>query len=201
MSRYTGPKNKLARRIGEDLSLKSNPLKVAKRIAILPGMHGKKQRKKLSDYGVQLKEKQKLKYIYGLTEKALKKAYAAATKTPTSTGSALLRLLERRLDNVLFRMKFAPTRSAARQLVSHGHVTINGKKMSIPSYLVSIDDVVGLKASGSKIPAVANLMKDPGTPAGWVEIKAHSGKITRLPERQEIDGAIDEQLIVEWYSR
>lgn len=199
--RYTGPKNKLARKIGEDLGLKTNPLKVTKRLAISPGMHGKKNKKKPSDYGIQLKEKQKVKYIYGLTEKQLKKSYETATKTPTATGSALLRLLERRLDNVLFRMKFAPTRAAARQLVAHGHVKVNGKKMGIPSYTVSINDVIELKPSGAKIPAVAQIMKDGGSVLPWIEVKVHAGKIARLPERDEIDGAINEQLIVEWYSR
>lgn len=199
--RYTGPKNKLARRIGEDLGLKTNPAKVAKRLAIRPGMHGKKAQKKPSDYGIQLKEKQKVKYIYGLSEKQLKKMYDKATKTPTATGAALLRLLERRLDNVIYRMRFAPTRAAARQLVNHGHVTVNKKKMSIPSYVVSIDDMIEMKASGTKIPAVAQIMKDGGSTPGWVEVKAAMGKISRLPERDEIDGAIDEQLIVEWYSR
>ncbi|MEO8581305.1 MAG: 30S ribosomal protein S4 [Patescibacteria group bacterium] len=199
--RYTGPKNKLARRIGEDLGLKTNPLKVAKRLAIAPGMHGKKQKKKMSDYGIQLKEKQKVKYIYGLSEKQMRKMYDTATKTPTATGSAMLRLLERRLDNVLFRMKFAPTRASARQLVNHGHVKVNQRKMTIPSYLVSIDDLVELKASGSSIPAVSQVMKEGTFNSKWIEVKAAIGKIKRLPEREEIDGAIDEQLIVEWYSR
>lgn len=199
--RYTGPKNKLARKVGQDLGLKTNALKVAKRIAVLPGMHGRKQRRKLSNFGVQLKEKQKVRYIYGLTEKQLRKAYGIATKTPTATGSALLRLLERRLDNVIFRMGFAPTRAAARQLVNHGHVTVNDKKMSIASYQVKIDDVVQLKDSATKIPAVAQIMKEGSGRPEWVEVKASVGKIKRLPERDEISEGIDEQLIVEWYSR
>lgn len=182
--RYTGPKNKLARRIGEDLGLKTNPLKVSKRLAILPGMHGKKMRRKMSDYGVQLKEKQKVRYIYGISEKQLRKAYNVATKTPTNTGSALLRLLERRLDNVLFRMRFAPTRAAARQLINHGHVKVNQRKMTIPSYVVNIDDVIELKSSGAKIPAVAQIMKDGGAGAAWIVVKAAVGKISRLPERR-----------------
>ena len=131
----------------------------------------------------------------------MRKMYDAATKTPTSTGSALLRLLERRLDNVLFRMRFAPTRAAARQLVGHGHVQVNGKKMSIPSYLVSIDDQISLNSSAQKIPSTAQVMKDPGAFKEWVNVKASVGKIVRFPEREEIDGAIEEQLIVEWYSR
>ena len=201
MSRYTGPKNKLARQIGEDLGLKSNPLKVGKRIGIRPGMHGKKMRRKISDFGQQLQEKQKIRFIYGVTEKQLRKLYESATKTPTATGTVLLRLLERRLDNVLYRMKFAPTRAAARQLVNHGHVQVNGKKMSIPSYLVNIDDLVSVKSSGSKIPAIAESIKNASSVAVWLSIKGGAGKVTRFPEREEIDGSINEQSIVEYYSR
>lgn len=201
MSRYTGPKNKLARKIGEDLGLKTNPLKVAKRVAIRPGMHGKKMRKKMSDYGTQLQEKQKVRYIYGVTEKQLRKLYDVATKTDVATGSAFLRLLELRLDNVVYRMGFAPTRAAARQLVSHGHVSVNGRKMDVSSYSVKIDDVITLKESSTKIPAVANSMKNPIGMAKWVEVKQHAGKIVRFPERDDIGGAINEQLIIEWYSR
>lgn len=201
MSRYTGPKNKLARKIGEDLGLKTNPLKVAKRLGIRPGMHGKKGRKKMSDYGTQLQEKQKVRFTYGLTEKQLRKLYDTATKTPSATGTAFLRLLERRLDNVVYRMRFAPTRAAARQLVSHNHVLVNGKKMNVASYLVSVGDQVTLKPSATKIPAVADTMKGATGMAAWVEVKGHAGTVSRFPERQEIDGSIDEQLIVEWYSR
>lgn len=200
MSRFTGPKNKLARRIGEDLGLKSNPLKVAKRLGLRPGMHGKKMVRKLSDFGTQLKEKQKVRFMYGVTEKQLRKAYDAATKDKVATGSAMLRLLERRLDNVVYRMNFAPTRAAARQLVSHGHVSINGKKMNVASHLVSIDDVITLSASATKIPAVADSMKNTTT-SKWVEVKNHAGKVVKFPEREEIESSIQEQLIVEWYSR
>ena len=199
--RYTGPKNRLARKIGIDLGLKTNPLKVAKRIGIAPGMHGKKQKRKPSNYSVQLKEKQKVKYIYGLSEKQLKKAYDIATKTPTATGSAMLRLLERRLDNVVYRMLFAPTRASARQLVNHGHVIVNGKKMGIASYQVKIDDVIQLKDSATKITAVAQVMKEGSGRPAWVEVKASLGKVVRYPEREEISEGIDEQVIVEWYSR
>lgn len=200
MSRYTGPKNKLARKVGEDLGLKTNGLKVAKRIGLRPGMHGKKMQRKLSDYGTQLKEKQKLRYVYGVNEKQLRSLYAIATKTPSATGAALLRLLERRLDNTLYRMNFAPTRAGARQLVNHGHVEVNGKKMSIASYSVNVNDVIVLKDSATKIPAVVEMMKNTSK-SGWLEVKGATAKITRLPERDEIDTAVDEQLIVEWYSR
>src|SRR5262245_20869377 len=141
MARYTGPKHKLQRRLGEDLGLKTNAVKVAKRIGIKPGQHGHKGRSKVSDYGVQLKEKQKVRYIFGITEKQLRKIFDQASKNPTATGAALLSLLERRLDNVVYRAGWATTRAAARQLVAHGHIRINNQKMSAPSYTVQVDDV------------------------------------------------------------
>lgn len=202
MARYTGPKNKLARKIGEDLGLKTNALKVAKRLGMRPGQHGARGRRKISDYGVQLKEKQKVKFIYGIQEKQMLSLYTKATKTSTATGATLLSLLERRLDNVVYRMGWAPTRAAARQLVNHGHVQVNTKKMSIPSYLVSINDVINLKEKTLSIPVVSALLKEEGvvTPA-WLERKGAAGKVARLPQREDIKEVIEEQLIVEFYSR
>lgn len=140
MARHIGPKQKLQRQIGEDLGLKTNALKTARRLATRPGQHGAKGRRKLSNYGVQLKEKQKLKYIYGILEKQLRATYEEASKNPAATGTAMLSFLERRLDNVVYRLGFAPTRAAARQLVNHDHFTVNGKKMNIPSYRVKVGD-------------------------------------------------------------
>jgi len=202
MARYTGPKNKVARRIGEDLGLKTNAMKVAKRLAVRPGQHGAKGRRKLSDYGVQLKEKQKIKAIYGVLEKQLRHLYEEASKNPTATGAALLGLLERRLDNVVYRLGYAPTRAAARQLVSHGHVIINKRKMSIPSYKVLVNDVVILKPKTTSIPVVADLLKeDPSQLPAWLERKGPAGKVLRLPQRDDIKETIQEQLVVEAYSR
>lgn len=202
MARYTGPKNKLARKIGEDLGLKTNALKVAKRLAIRPGQHGARGRRKVSDYGIQLKEKQKVKFIYGIQEKQMEALYEKATKTPTATGATLLTLLERRLDNVVYRMGWAPTRASARQLVNHGHVLVNGKKMGIPSYTVLINDVLNLKEKTMKIPVVEALLKEEGAePAVWLERKGAVGKVARLPQREDIREVITEQLIVEFYSR
>jgi small subunit ribosomal protein S4 len=202
MARYNGPKNKLARKVGEDLSLKTNGLKVAKRLNIRPGQHGIKGRRKLSDYGVQLKEKQKVKFFYGILEKQLRRVFAVASKNPTATGAALLSLLERRLDNVIFRMGWAPTRAAARQLVGHGHIMVNGKKMSIPSYQVNINDVIVLKEKTTHIPVVsAALQEESGTLPAWLERKGPAGKIIKLPQREDIKENIQEQLIVEFYSR
>lgn len=202
MSRYTGSKNKLQRRIGEDLGLKTNAVKVARVINARPGQHGAKNRRKLSEYGLQLKEKQKLRYIYGLTEKQLHKLYIEATKDPTSTGAALLNLLERRLDNVVYRLGWTATRAAARQLVSHNHVLVNGKKMNIPSYVADVNDVITIRPNFVSSPAVAERLKEePTAVPAWLERKGAAGKVLRYAERAEIREAVEEQLIVEYYSR
>ena len=201
MARYTGPKNKLSRKIGEDLGLKTNALKVARRLTIRPGQHGAKSRRKLSDFGTQLKEKQKIKYIYGILEKQLRKLYAEASKNPTATGAALLSLLERRLDNVIYRLGWAGTRAQARQLVSHSHVLVNGKKMNIPSYQVKVSDVVTLSKRGTKVPFAAEAVKEAVSQVSWLEQKGGAAKVARLPERSDITESIDEQLVVEYYSR
>lgn len=202
MSRYTGSKNKLARRIGEDLSLKTNAVKVSRVISNRPGQHGAKGRKKLSDYGVQLKEKQKLKYIYGVNEKQLQGLYEVATKNPTATGAALLGLLERRLDNVVYRLGWLGTRAAARQAVTHNHITVNGKKMNIPSYAVKVGDVIVVRERSHTSPMFGDRLKEVTQEIPkWLERKGIAGKVARFPERQEIREAIEEQLIVEYFSR
>lgn len=201
MARYTGPKNKLARKIGEDLGLKTNALKVAKRLMILPGQHGARGRRKISDYGKQLKEKQKVKYIYGILEKYLKKQYNEASKNPTATGAALLSLLERRLDNVVYRLGWSPTRTAARQLVNHSHIQVNGKKMNIPSYQVKVDDVINIKGKSTKSPLLVEVLKESSSSVAWLESKGAAAKVTKLPVREDIRENINEQLIVEYYSK
>jgi small subunit ribosomal protein S4 len=202
MARYTGPKNKLSRKVGEDLGLKTNALKVARRLMVRPGQHGHRGRRKVSDFGVQLQEKQKVKYIYGILEKHLRKIYKEASKNPTATGSALLSLLERRLDNVVFRAGWAPTRFAARQLVAHGHIQVNGKKMDIPSHRVSVNDVINIKGKSVKIPFVSELLKDEDVSSSeWIEKKGAAAKISRNPVRDDVTERIDEQLVVEYYSR
>lgn len=201
MSRYIGPRNKLSRKIGEDLGLKSNALKVARRLGIRPGQHGAKGRRKLSDFATQLQEKQKIKYIYGLTEKQLRRLYDVASTSSVATGEQLLSSLERRLDNVLYRLGWANTRAAARQLVNHGHVQVNGKKVSVPSYKVEVDDVINLTKKGMQIPAVSDRLKDETAIVTWLERKQAVGKVTRLPQRNDIQEVIEEQLVVEYYSR
>lgn len=201
MSRYTGPKNKLARKIGEDLGLKSNALKVARRLSIRPGQHGARNRRKVSDYGVQLKEKQKIKYLYGITEKQLRRLYAEASSSDLATGEQLLSLLELRLDNVVYRLGWAPTRAAARQLVSHGHLTVNGQKVTVPSLRVSVEDVITFGATSLKIPAVAQAISEDSSIPAWLKKKQAVAKIDRLPVRDDIQEVITEQLVVEYYSR
>ena len=206
MARYTGPKNKLARREGIDLGLKTVGSKahasLLRRLTIRPGQHGAKGRRKISDYGVQLREKQKVRSLYGVFERQFRKYFEFARKVKGNTGEALLIQLERRLDNAVYRLGLAPTRTAARQLVSHRHVLINSKRLSIPSYQVEVDEVVSLSPKGMGIPAVKKLLEDK-TPLlqGWLERKGPVGKIVRLPERSDVDADINEQLIVEYYSR
>lgn len=202
MARYTGPKNKKARRFGVDLGLKSNPKSVERRIGTPPGAHGRKGSRKVSDYGIQLAEKQKAKIMYGILERQFKKYYTIASRDPLATGEVMLSLLERRLDNCVYRLAFVPTRAAARQLVSHGNVTVNGKKLNIPSYKVCVGDVISLSQTATNIPYVKSLLADKDkTPAPWLNKKAILGKVTRLPLRSDITEAINEQLIVEFYSR
>jgi small subunit ribosomal protein S4 len=203
MARYTGPKNRLARSLGRDLGLTTNPTKLARRIMVKPGVHGPKgSRRKMSDYGIQLKEKQKAKWIYGILEKQFRNYYIQAKKHSKNTGARLLQLLESRLDNIVYRLHLAPTRTAARQFVTHGHVTVNGKKVNIPSYQVSDNDVIAISAKISKNPVVMGLLEDKKyiMPA-WLEKKATVGKVLRTPQREELDSDIQEQLIVEHYSR
>jgi small subunit ribosomal protein S4 len=202
MARYTGPKNKLSRRAGQDLGLKTNPLKVGRRLNIPPGQHGRKGGKKLSTYGIQLREKQKLKWIYGILEKQFRRYVEKATKNPEATGDELFRLLERRLDNVIYRLGFAPTRAAARQYVVHGHIKINNRKVDRPSYQVSPDEIITMGAKTQKIPVVAALLEEKNKfIPKWLQRQAATGKILSLPQREDIDAAVNENMIVEFYSR
>ena len=201
MARYIGPKQRLQRQIGEDLGLKTNALKTARRLANRPGQHGAKGRRKLSNYGVQLKEKQKLKYIYGILEKQLKAVYEEASKNPAATGTAMLSSLERRFDNVVYRLGWAPTRASARQLVNHDHFTVNGKRMNIPSYQVSVGDILAMKPKTAKIPVVMEAMKQDATLPAWLEAKNGAAHIAKLPGREDIVEKVDEQLNVEYYNR
>lgn len=206
MARYTGPKNRLARREGIDLGLKTVGTKahanLLKRLGVPPGMHGSKGRRKISDYGEQLREKQRVKRLYGLLERQFRRIYTRARKWRGNTGEKLLEFLERRLDNTLYRAGLSPTRGASRQVVSHGHVLINGRKISIPSYEVKVHDVITLSAKGLEIPAVKKVVDtSPDQLPEWIERKGPAGRVVRLPARGDIKEDVNEQLIVEYYSR
>jgi small subunit ribosomal protein S4 len=202
MARYTGPKNKRSRRAGQDLGLKTNPAKAARRLNIPPGQHGRKGSKKPSGYGIQLREKQKAKWIYGIQEKQFRRYVELATKNPSATGEELLRLLERRFDNVVYRLGLAPTRAAARQLIVHGNALIDGKKVDRPSYLLTIGSVISLTPTAIKIPYIAALIAEKSTfMPKWLSRQASVGKVLAYPERQDIEGDIKENVIVEYYSR
>jgi len=197
--RYTGPKDRLSRRTGADLFGKGAKLT---RLTVLPGQHGPKGQRKLSEFGRQLKEKQKARFIYGLTEKQLERYMKQAQKSRENTGEALLQLLERRLDNVVYRLNFAPSRSAARQIVSHKHVLVDGRVLNIPSYQVKIGQTVSLDAKAQAIPEIKKVLAQENiTLKSWLERKAIVGKVSNNPKREDISEPISEQDIVEYYSR
>lgn len=200
MARYTGPKRRLSRREGMPLFTKD--VKALERKGIVPpGQHGVRLRRRFSEYGVQLREKQKAKRIYGLLEKQFRRYFNEASKTKGSTGLTLLELLETRLDNTLYKLGFTKSRAEARQLVTHGHVRVDGKKVTIPSYKVKIGQVLELSDKLADNTQVKKSLEENETLPGWLERKVTMGKVLRIPERDEMEQSVDEQLIVEYYSR
>ena len=209
MARYTGPVCRLCRREDQKLFLKGDRCFSDKcayeRRQYPPGQHGQGRRRRPSDYGHQLREKQKVKRMYGLLEKQFRGYYYKATRQKGVTGENLLRLLERRLDNTVLRCGFAASHAEARQLVRHGHFSINGKKINIPSYLVNEGDVIEVREKSRKVQKIvdaqANLERSP-LPS-WIEIDKDNfkGKVVQMPQRADIAADIDEQLIVELYSK
>ena len=208
MAKYIGPKCKLMRREGADLSLKSSRRAVDTKCKIdnPPGMHGAGTRKpRQSDYGLQLREKQKLRRIYGVLERQFRNYYKEASRLKGSTGENLLQLLETRLDNVVFRMGFGSTRAEARQLVNHKAILVNGKIVNIPSYKVRPDDVVSVREKSRKQARIAEAMalaEQIGLP-GWVDVNSSKfeGIFKALPDRSDLPPDINEQLVVELYSK
>ena len=199
MARYTGPKDKLSRREGVDLFGKGARLT---RLTVPPGQHGHKGTRKISQYGKQLREKQKVKRIYGILERQFKLYVDRAVKSRRNTGEELLTSLERRLDNVVYRLGFAPTRPASRQVVGHGHVFVNGKRVNIPSFQIKVGDVITLTPKGQQIPAVLALINDKNVTVGaWLSKEGTGGKVDRLPQVEDVTEIIDIQRIVEFYSR
>ncbi len=200
MARYTGPKHRLARREGTNV-LEKTSQSLARRLNVPPGMHGQKRVRKQSEFAVQLREKQKAKRIYGLMEKQFRNYFAQALKVKGKTGEALLQRLERRLDNAVFRLGFVPSRAHARQIVSHGHVQVSGKKINIPSYLLKVDEVVTLQPKAINMPAVKKLLEADYQGPSYFERKAAAGRLVKIPTRDEIPTEVNEQLIIEYYSR
>lgn len=200
MARYTGPKRRLSRR--EGLALFAKDAKALERKgAVPPGQHGLGRRRRISEYGVQLREKQKAKRIFGLLEKQFKRYFEEASKVRGATGLALLQTLETRLDNVVYRLNFAKSRAGARQLVSHGHIKVDGKKVNIPSFQVGKDKTIEISAQMRDNTQVKKSLEEAETLPEWLDRKATVGKVLRIPEREEMEQSIDEQLIVEYYSR
>lgn len=205
--RHTGPKNRLARREGIDLGLKTVGSKsysnLMKKINIIPGQHGTRRSRGLTDYGQQLREKQKIKRLYGLTERQMKNYFTKAVKSRGNTAEKLVQLLERRLDNVIYRLSFAPTRSSSRQLVGHGHITVNDKKVTIASFLVSVDDKIGFKnEKTTNIPYIKETLSKTDTIIpSWLEIKKDVARISVLPSATDFKDDVELQLVVEFYSR
>lgn len=199
MAKYVGPKDKLSRR--ENFDIFSAGAKLT-RLNVPPGVHGPKGTRGSSQYGRQLREKQKVKRIYGVLEKQFRKYVEDAFRAKGNTGEAILMSLEKRLDNVIYRLGFAPSRPSARQMVSHGHVLVNGKKVNIPSYKLVVGDTVSIDSTAFSIPEVkkATEEKDIKLPA-WLERKALVGKVSATPKREDITEPISEMDIVEFYSR
>lgn len=200
MSRYTGSTYRKSRRLG--FSILENGKELVKK-PYAPGQHGNDRRKKLSDYGTQLQEKQKVRFMYGVSEKQFKKIFEKAGKMKGVHGENFLKLLESRLDNLVYRIGFASTRRAARQLVNHGHITVNGKKVDIPSYTVKTGDVISLKEQSMEHKAVKDSLENVHNRVEFVtfdEIKK-AGTYVRMPERSELNADINESLIVEFYNR
>jgi small subunit ribosomal protein S4 len=201
MARYTGPKTRIARKFGEPIY---GPDKHLERKNFPPGQHGmNKKRKKTSEYGVQLREKQKAKYTYGMLERQFRNTFEKASRSKGVTGEVLLQLLESRLDNVVYRLGISPTRAGARQLVSHRHITVNGDVVNIPSYSVKPGDAVAIREKSKSLEVIHDSLGSRRLNVTWLEWDSSSmaGKLINRPERDQIPETIKEQLIVELYSK
>ena len=201
MARYTGPKTKISRKFGEPIF---GDDKVLAKKNYPPGQHGANKRRKSSEYGTQLREKQKAKYTYGVLEKQFRNLFEKASRMKGITGEILLQLLESRLDNIVYRLGIAPTRPAARQLVLHRHITVDGKVVNIPSYKVEPGQIVAVREKSKSLEVIAdNLAGFNHSKYPWIEWdeSAKAGKFLHLPQREDIPETIQEQLIVELYSK
>ncbi len=201
MARYIGPKSKIARKFGEPIF---GPDKVLSKKNYAPGMHGNNRRRKTSEYGVMLAEKQKAKYTYGVLEKQFRNVFKKADSAPGITGEVLLQTLESRLDNIVYRLGIAPTRAAARQLVSHCHIVVDGKVCNIPSRIIKAGQIVGIRERSKSLEVIENSLAGVNhSKYSWLEWdeSAKAGKFLNVPERADIPENIKEQLIVELYSK
>lgn len=201
MSRYTGPIWRVSRRL--NYSILGTGKELAKRQTV-PGQHGDARQKKKTEYGAQLTEKQKLRFTYGLSERQFRRFFLIAkANKEVATGLALFQLLESRLDNLVYRMGFAATRRQARQLVCHGHVTVNGKKVDIPSYIVSVNDIVSFKEADKSLKVVQAAIAAKPALLGFVSVDPNKveGTYVRFPERSELPADVDESQVIEFYNR
>ena len=201
MARYTGPKTRIARKFGEAIF---GADKVLSKKNYPPGQHGNSRKRKTSEYGIQLREKQKAKYTYGVLERQFRNLFDKASRSKGITGEVLLQLLESRLDNIVYRLGIAPTRAAARQLVSHRHITVDGSVVNIPSYSVKAGQIVGVREKSKSLEVIADALAGFNhSKYPWIEwdLNSLSGKLLHLPERADIPENIKEQLIVELYSK
>lgn len=199
MARYTGPKFKISRREGVNITGTTSP-RLEQVINIPPG--GKKRgRTRPSEYGIRLRAKQRVKRQYGMTERQFRKFFKRAQRMPGPTGLNLLQLLERRLDNVVYRLGFARTRPMARQIVRHGHVQVNGKPTTVPAYVVDPGEVIELRPSALEMPVIKEELVTRGVTASWLDRQDSRAVVTGLPRREDIDADIREDLVVEFYSR
>lgn len=201
MARYTGPTTKISRKFGDPIY---GADKYFEKKNYPPGQHGvNKKRRKLSEYGLQLKEKQKAKYTYGVLERQFRNIFDKAQRSKGITGVVLLQLLETRLDNIVYRLNIAPTRNAARQLVLHKHITVNGEIVNVPSYTLKPGDIIGVREKSKSLEVITNSLTGSRVGVSWLEWDSNmiSGKLMNLPEREDIPETIKEQLIVELYSK
>ena len=196
--RYTGPKAKKARRLG--MAFTAKDVKILQRRPFAPGQHGQ-NRVRLSEYGTQLREKQKAKGMYGLYEKQFKKLFRYAESQKAETGELLVSLLETRLDNMVYRLGFARSRAGARQLVSHGHVLVNEKRVNIPSYQIKEEDLITISTKSQQNPAVLQAIEERKEFVPYVVREGASGKLIRMPKKEDLEVPFDPQLIIEYYSR
>lgn len=200
MGRYTGPKHRLARKLGVNV-LDKTSASLSRRLNVPPGVQGRRRKKRLSEFGMQMQEKQKAKYAYGLLERQFKNLVKSVRRKKGDTQEMIIALLETRLDNVIYRLGFAKTRFMARQLVSHRHVLVNGRRINIPSSHVKIDDIITLSPKLAKNPQVLESLKEEKNILPFLKRQGLSGKLIRMPKREEVNVPFDLRPIIEYYSR